>query len=372
MSVKPRVFISSTCYDLSEVRVHIHGYLLERGMEPLRSDAKGFVLPPRVGLVEGLLRLVGSAHFFILVIGGEHGWNPGKSAKSITNKEYDKARKDGIPIFPFVHKNVWTLWETHRTSKGLQGSLKPHVNDVRVFDFISKVAKADKDNFISKFESAKDITDTLTAHFAQCLALYADEVRGRGHGPAANRAKPTTSAVTKPVVRLDLTETPRWSESEQGRRNHWSQPRSEDADATAKVVRADIILSNGSSTPAQVEDIVLRLRLEDGSSVTSTVALWKAKDGWPIKVPTDEKPKGWINFEFPGHAASQWKPIAGELVVTESSGAKRTLSLDDAALDYLAGRKTPVDRLAWMHPDPLPPRSRSVISGKKWRPGQPH
>jgi len=46
---KPCVFVSSTCYDLKQVRADIRQFIEDRGMEPLLSEFSTFPVNPNAG-----------------------------------------------------------------------------------------------------------------------------------------------------------------------------------------------------------------------------------------------------------------------------------------------------------------------------------
>ena len=55
---KPRVFVSSTFYDLKQVRADMKRFLEELGLEPLLSEYNSFPVNPDVGTVDNCLAVV--------------------------------------------------------------------------------------------------------------------------------------------------------------------------------------------------------------------------------------------------------------------------------------------------------------------------
>lgn len=91
---KPTVFISSTCYDLKQLRADLCKIIEnEIGFEVLLSEYASFPLDPSLGTVDNCLRVVKErADIFILVVGARYGYR-NESGKSVTNLEYLSARE---------------------------------------------------------------------------------------------------------------------------------------------------------------------------------------------------------------------------------------------------------------------------------------
>jgi hypothetical protein len=98
----PAVFVSSTSYDLDQVRADLKQFIERLGYDAVLSEYPSFPIDPDVKTVENCLRAVDrSADIFILVVGGRYGSQTGEG-KSITNLEYLRARFKEIPINAFV------------------------------------------------------------------------------------------------------------------------------------------------------------------------------------------------------------------------------------------------------------------------------
>lgn len=104
---KPRVFISSTCYDLSEVRDKLEKFIESMGYEPVRSDKGNVPYDPAIHTFDACLNEVRRCHMLVLVIAGRYGGTVDAEGKiSITRNEYRAAKELGIPIFTVVKNDV--------------------------------------------------------------------------------------------------------------------------------------------------------------------------------------------------------------------------------------------------------------------------
>ena len=97
MTQRPRIMISSTFYDLKQVRAGLVNFLVDDlGFEPLVSEASSFPVEPDLDTIENCKRRVEQdADLLVLIVGGRYGFVDAASTKSITNLEYLAARAKG-------------------------------------------------------------------------------------------------------------------------------------------------------------------------------------------------------------------------------------------------------------------------------------
>src|SRR5262245_56972119 len=107
----PNVMISSTFFDLKQVRTDLASFIRDDlGYRPLMSEWPSFPIDPDVDTIENCRRRVElEADILVLLIGGRYGQIDSKASKSVTNIEYLAARAKGIPIYAFVEKRILPL-----------------------------------------------------------------------------------------------------------------------------------------------------------------------------------------------------------------------------------------------------------------------
>ena len=109
---KPSVFISSTCFDLGQVRVDLNQFLDSLGLNPVLSEFNSFPVNPDYDTIKNCREAVKShSDIFILIVGSRYG-NSTDNGKSITNLEYIEAKAKRIPIYIFVAKHVVNILRT--------------------------------------------------------------------------------------------------------------------------------------------------------------------------------------------------------------------------------------------------------------------
>jgi hypothetical protein len=200
----PAVFVSSTCYDLQQVRTNIRSFVEEIGMEPLLSEYDSFPVDPAAGTVENCLKTVEQrADVFILIIGGRYGFDKTPSGKSITNLEYLRAKAKGIPIFVFVHKPVLSYLEVWKLNS--DGNYKGIVDTTKLFEFVSSLRDSGG-TWVYPFESAHDITTTLKKQLAY-LVTDGLEVLRRVNAPGL---PPTLRQLNGSALRLVIEKPFGW------------------------------------------------------------------------------------------------------------------------------------------------------------------
>lgn len=162
----PSIFVSSTCYDLSQIRMDLKIFIEQMGFEPILSEFNSFPLDPNLGTVENCLRVVQErTDLLVLIIGGRYGYQT-DNGKSITNLEYLHARARGLPVYVFVAKSILSmipLWKDN-----LDGNFSSVVDSPKLFEFVETLRS--KDNvWIHGFEYAQDIIDTFRKQLAYLL-----------------------------------------------------------------------------------------------------------------------------------------------------------------------------------------------------------
>jgi hypothetical protein len=175
----PRVFLSSTFYDLRYLRAELDRFVSETlGYEVLASEHPSFPTDPDATTVENCVRRVREeANILILVVGGRYGQVPDDGDQSVTNMEYVAARAKGIPIYAFVLKDVLDLLPVFEQTPGADFSRV--VETPRLLEFVKALREEDR-IWVFPFETAADIADVLKVQFAYRFAAGLDaELRMR-------------------------------------------------------------------------------------------------------------------------------------------------------------------------------------------------
>ncbi|WNG15328.1 DUF4062 domain-containing protein [Cystobacter fuscus] len=209
LSTPPRVFLSSTIYDFSDLRSSIKYWLEELGYEVDASEFNDFRREPDKNSYEACLRAIDNAQYFILLIGSRAGgWYEESTKTTITMMEYrrayERAKSGPLKLLVFVRKSVWDAREDrkalslllkneyaqeHNLSKKDISSITYHQSRIltdgeAIFSFLTEIARTDEmkaaaksggalppANWIHQFTSFRDIIDALHTHLGGSLGL---------------------------------------------------------------------------------------------------------------------------------------------------------------------------------------------------------
>ena len=160
----PSVFVSSTCYDLAQVREDLKSFFESLGIVvPILSDSSSFPVDLNRSTIENCLECVKEkANIFILIIGRRYGFET-ENGKSVTHLEYLEAKAKGIPRYVFVQKSILTAHADWRINRF--GDFSEIVDSPKLFEFVELLSDPNE-NWVHPFESAQEIIDTLRMQLA--------------------------------------------------------------------------------------------------------------------------------------------------------------------------------------------------------------
>jgi len=174
----PAVFVSSTCYDLNQIRADLKIFIESIGLDPVLSEQNSFPVNPNYDAISNCLENVKNrADILILIVGGRYGFQT-DSGKSVTNLEYLEAKSKGIPVYVFVNKsiiNILPIWEKNKES-----DYSNIVDTPKLLDFVESL-RHNSDNWVFPFENAQDLIIILRSQLAY-LFMDALEYRSHMHG----------------------------------------------------------------------------------------------------------------------------------------------------------------------------------------------
>lgn len=187
---KPVVFVSSTCYDLKQIRADMKEFLESNyGFEAMMSEFDSFPIDPCVGTFENCLSNVDQcADIFVLIVGNRYGYVL-ESGKSVTNLEYLHAKAKGIPMYVFVSKQIYNTLPIWRSNK--VGDFSSVVDSSKIFEFVADIYDECK-QWIYTYDNVQDIKMTLKN---QLGLIFSDGLH----------YKAITADARNSILRYDLT-----------------------------------------------------------------------------------------------------------------------------------------------------------------------
>jgi hypothetical protein len=163
---KPRVFVSSTYYDLRTVRDDLDRFIREIGYEPVRHE-RGHISYGREESPEAYAyREIDFCDIVVCVVGGRFGTTSSDGSSSITQKELKSAVERGKQVYIFVEDSVHYEHRHFQANKSVNGVRYSAVDDVKIHEFLEEVYALPKGNPVFSFSVSADITRVLREQWA--------------------------------------------------------------------------------------------------------------------------------------------------------------------------------------------------------------
>ena len=131
MPIPLTLFISSTCYDLSQIRRDLKSIYDSVGIRVLISDEVDFPVLPGEDRFETCFKNIIESDIFILIIGKRSGFIT-DNGKSVTNNELMVAVEKNIPIYCFIDKSIIPLFDVYKENKDIK---IPGIDNNKLLDF---------------------------------------------------------------------------------------------------------------------------------------------------------------------------------------------------------------------------------------------
>lgn len=163
---KPRVFISSTYYDLKQTRENLGQFLTNLGYDPVRNEKGNIPYGNEDSLETYCYKEVDNIDIFVSIIGGRFGSESKDGEWSVSNQELRTAISKGKQVYIFIEKSVDNEYGTYLLNKGNAGTKYKYVDNVKIYQFLEEIHNLTTNNNIKTFESSSEIQDYLKEQFA--------------------------------------------------------------------------------------------------------------------------------------------------------------------------------------------------------------
>jgi hypothetical protein len=203
----PRIFVSSTFYDLKYIRENLKYFIRTIGYEPVLSEEGDVFYNPKLHTHDSCLTEVPACQLFVLIVGGRYGGTYNKGEKSITNMEYEAAINSKIPVFALAETAVLAEHNVYNDNLKKNKKIKiedilyPSVDNVKIFEFIDEVRKHSVNNAIVPFRDFTDIESYLKKQWAGMMFSFLNESINE------NRVSDTLSEISKVNQKIEVLTT---------------------------------------------------------------------------------------------------------------------------------------------------------------------
>ncbi len=170
----PGVMVSSTFYDLKQVREDLRRFLEDIGCQPFVAEHSSFPVTPDVDAKENCrLRVERDADILVLILCTRYGSIDERTATSVTNMEYLAAHQKSIPIYACFDRQLAAMIPVWKANP--QADFSRQVDDARIFAFADRVQQTDG-VWRFEFDYAQDIVGHLRRQFG---FLFSDALDAR-------------------------------------------------------------------------------------------------------------------------------------------------------------------------------------------------
>lgn len=196
---KPRIFVSSTYFDLKNIRADLERFIKSQGYEPVLNERGHIPYGSEEKLEEYCYKEIHLSDILVAIIGGRFGSQSKHDNRSISNTELKTAIELGKQVYIFIDKNVYAEFRTYERNKENENISYASVDDVRIFQFIEEVHSLPINNIISDFETSSDITDYLKIQWAGLFQRLLSENAKQRELNALNEIKATAKTLNQLV-----------------------------------------------------------------------------------------------------------------------------------------------------------------------------
>lgn len=158
---RPRIFISSTFFDLRQVRADLDLFVKELGYDTVRNETGGIPYGRDEKLEEYCYKEISGIDILVGIVGGRFGSEAEKGNYSITQIEIKTAIQQNKQVYIFIEKNVLSEYQTYLINKDNHTTRYRFVDDIKIYKFIEEIYSLPKNNIVHPFETAIDITTFL-------------------------------------------------------------------------------------------------------------------------------------------------------------------------------------------------------------------
>lgn len=199
---KPRIFISSTFYDLRQVRSDLDQFIESLGYEPIRNEEGDIPYGKEEELEVYCYKEIKMCDILVCIIGNKYGSESKSEHYSITQKELKTAIEEKKQVYIFIDKSVLLEYEIYILNKNVSGMSYKYVDNPKIYTFIEEIKKLRINNNIKSFETTQEITTYLREQLAGLFKRFLDDQNKVREINAINQLEKTSQTLNQLVALL--------------------------------------------------------------------------------------------------------------------------------------------------------------------------
>ena len=165
----PRIFVSSTYYDLRQTRDNIKGFIEGLGYEAVMHEHSGVAYTQNTNLEKDCYREISGCEIVVSIIGNSFGSQSSENELSITMNEIKTAIKNKKKVYIFIANNVYIENSTYMQNKENGNFKSAYTDNIKIHQFIEELKTFNHSNVITPFDTTDQIINTLKSQFAGLL-----------------------------------------------------------------------------------------------------------------------------------------------------------------------------------------------------------
>lgn len=199
----PRVFISSTFYDLKQVRNVIGNFIRDIGYEPVMHERSGVAYTQNAPLENDCYAELSSCDIIVCIIGNHFGTKSNINDFSITMNEIRNAIKTQKKVYVFVANDVYIENRTYLRNKDSGSFKSAYTDDLKIHEFLADLQATVTNHVISPFDTADQIVETLKKQFAGLLQGLLQREASLTEGKTIYDLQETVNQVKKSILEYE-------------------------------------------------------------------------------------------------------------------------------------------------------------------------
>lgn len=172
---KPRVFVSSTFYDLRQIRIDLDRFIKDMGYEGVLNELGNIPYGKDEKLEEYCYKEISNIDILISIIGGRYGSESSGRGNSISQIELRTALELNKQVYIFIEKNVYAEYQTYLLNKDSEATKYRFVDNTKIYEFINVIENLPNNNNICGFETSLDIFTYLKEQWAGLFQRFLQE-----------------------------------------------------------------------------------------------------------------------------------------------------------------------------------------------------
>lgn len=172
---KPRIFISSTYYDLRQVRADLETFIKGQGYDPVLNEQGNIPYGKDDKLEDYCYKEIVNVDIVVSIIGGRYGSESKIDKNSVSQMELKTAFDLNKQVYIFIEKGVYNEYRFYLKNKETKGVKFNFADNVKIHEFIEFVEGLPNNNTIHAFETSSDITKFLKSQWAGLFQRFLQE-----------------------------------------------------------------------------------------------------------------------------------------------------------------------------------------------------